>query len=126
VGKSLTALLVAVFAFSVLVSFLPYFHAAPWPVSQQRAELETRLNQDPGRHVILVRLGSTSYAYPHFAWIYNRSDIDGSKVIWARDLDQEQNQKLCQYYQGREIWLLEVGSGTIGRDDLRPYNERPG
>jgi len=126
VGKSLTALLVAVFGFSILVSFLPYFHAAPWPVSQQRAELETRLNQDPGRHVILVRLGSTSYAYPHFAWVYNRSDIDGSKVIWARDLDQEQNQKLCQYYQGREIWLLEVGSGTIGRDDLRPYNKSPG
>ncbi len=121
VGNSLTALLVAVFGFSVLISFLPFFHAAPWPVSQQRAELETQLNQDSARHVILVRLDSTSYAYPHFAWVYNRSDIDASKVVWARDLNKEQNQKLCQYYQGREIWLLEVGSGITGRDSLIPF-----
>lgn len=121
VGIALTALLVAVFGFSVFTSYLPFFHAAPWPVSQQRAELEKQLNQDSGRHVILVRLGSTSYAYPHFSWVYNRADIDASKVIWAWELDREQNQTLCQYYRGREIWRLEIGSGVINRDSLKPY-----
>jgi hypothetical protein len=121
VGSSLTALFVAIFGFSVFISFLPFFHAAPWPISQQRADLETQLNKDSGRHVILVRLGSNSYAYPHFSLVYNRSDIDASKVIWAWDLNKEQNQKLCQYYQGRKIWLLEVGSENIGRANLKPY-----
>jgi hypothetical protein len=125
-GKSLTALLAAVFVCSILISFLPRFHADPWPVSRQRAELEARLNEDPGRHVILVRLGAASYAYPHFGWVHNRSDIDSSKVIWAWDLGREENQKICQYYRDREIWLLEVGGGVINRAGLKPYDRSPG
>jgi hypothetical protein len=121
VGSAFTALLAVVLGCSVAVSFLPFFHAAPWPVSQQRAELENRLNKEPGRHLILVKLGSGSYAYPHFAWVYNRADIDAAKVIWARDLGWEQNQKLCQYYQGRDIWLLESGEAITGREGLKPY-----
>jgi hypothetical protein len=126
VGKSWAALLIAVFGFSVLISFLPHFHAAPWPVSQQRAELEMRLSQESGLHVILVKLDPASYAYPHFTWVSNRADIDASKVIWAWDLGQEKNRPLCQYYQGRHIWLLEVGRGMVGRESLKPYNGSPG
>jgi hypothetical protein len=125
VGSSLTALLVAVFGFSVLISSLPFFYATPWPASQQRAELETRLAKDSGRHVILVSPSSTYWGYPYFSWVYNRADIDASKVIWAWDLNEEQNQKLCQYYQGRKIWLLEFGCGITGRASLQPYTPSP-
>ena len=121
VGESLTALLVAIFGFSVLISFLPFFHAPPWPPAQKRAELVTHLKRQAGRHVILVRPGSTYYLYPHFTWVYNRADIDASKVVWAWDLDKEHNRELCRYYKGHNIWLLDVGREITGPENLNPY-----
>lgn len=40
-------------------------------------------------------------------WVYNRADIDGSQIVWARDLGEEQNRELLNYYPERTAWLLE-------------------
>jgi hypothetical protein len=40
-------------------------------------------------------------------WVYNRADIDGSKVVWAREMDAADNLELTQYYRGRRVWLVE-------------------
>ena len=39
-------------------------------------------------------------------WVYNGADIDGSKVIWARDMGQ-QNAELLQYFNDRHAWLAD-------------------
>jgi hypothetical protein len=70
-----------------------------------RAQIQGKLEQEPGRHVVIVR-----YSAGHQAgldWVYNRANIDGSKVIWARDMGREQNAELLRYFQGRRIWLME-------------------
>lgn len=70
-----------------------------------RARILAKLEQEPGRHVVIVR-----YSAGHQAgldWVYNRADIDGSKVIWARDMGREQNVELLRYFQDRRIWLME-------------------
>ena len=70
-----------------------------------RARILAKLEQEPGRHVVIVR-----YSAGHQAgldWVYNRADIDGSKVIWARDMGRERNAELLRYFQGRRIWLME-------------------
>ena len=45
--------------------------------------------------------------YPFDEWVYNAADIDGSKVIWARDGDPAGNVELIRYYRDRKVWLVE-------------------
>jgi hypothetical protein len=71
-----------------------------------RARMLAQLEREPGRHLVIVR-----YSPEHdsrMEWVYNRADIDASKVIWAREMGREQNQELVRYFQGRRIWLLEA------------------
>jgi hypothetical protein len=59
----------------------------------------------PGKQLVLVR-----YAPGHSPideWVYNAANIDGSKVIWARDMDAASNQELLRYYSDRKAWLVE-------------------
>ena len=39
----------------------------------------------------------------HDDWVYNGAEIDNAKVLWARDLDAEQNAKLFAYFKDRKI-----------------------
>lgn len=63
------------------------------------------MNHTPGKHLVLVRYGRVHYV--HSEWVYNAADIDGSKVIWAREMDPEQNQKLLAYFHDRKVWLVQ-------------------
>jgi hypothetical protein len=38
----------------------------------------------------------------------NDADIDGAKVVWARDMGMAQNRKLLEYFRDRDVWLVEV------------------
>jgi len=42
--------------------------------------------------------------------VYDRSDIDGSKIVWARDMEPEKNQELIAYYRGRQFWIVHADS----------------
>jgi hypothetical protein len=39
-------------------------------------------------------------------WVYNEADIDGSKVVWARDMGAEKNRELIDYYKDRRVWMV--------------------
>ena len=60
---------------------------------------------------------SPEHSY-HAEWVYNEADIDGAKVIWAREMDEEHNRLLLEYFKDRHIWLVEPD-----RDNTRliPY-----
>ncbi len=60
--------------------------------------------------MILVRYGPDHN--PHYEWVYNGADIDGSKVVWARDMKPAQNGKLIEHLRGRRVWLLEADATT--------------
>jgi hypothetical protein len=85
-----------------------------------RESIVRRLDALPGQHVVLV-----SYA-PDFdldrEWVYNWSDIDASKTIWARDLGDVENQELLTYYRGRHFWHVE---GDHSPPQLEPYAAQP-
>lgn len=92
---------------------IPEWPASSWNVSwygpdnfgTERAHVEAELEQLPGKQLVMVR-----YSPDHNLlneWVYNAPDIDGSKVIWAREMDAADNLELIQYYQGRHVWLVQ-------------------
>jgi hypothetical protein len=52
--------------------------------------------------------------------VYNRADIDGSKIVWARDMGPEKNQELVDYYRGRKFWMAEADRSVR----LEPYGKQ--
>jgi hypothetical protein len=70
-----------------------------------RAAVVERLSHTPGKHLVIVR-------YPegynvHDDWVFNGADIDSAKLLWAREINPQQNQKLFDYFSDRRIWLIE-------------------
>ena len=72
---------------------------------ERRIEVDRQLAAMPGRLLVFVR-----YWPQHIfqdEWVYNGADIDGQRVVWARDLGDEEDRKLAQYYRDRKLLLLE-------------------
>lgn len=72
---------------------------------ERRVAVNTQLAEAPGRQLVFVRY------WPHHIfqdeWVYNAANIDGARVVWARDLGADENEKLRHYYPDRSVWLLE-------------------
>jgi hypothetical protein len=84
--------------------------------NQERAAAERRLEQTPGNHLVIVHY---TPSHPVFKeWVYNRADIEHAKVVWARDLGPECNEKLIGAYGGRSVWRIEP---DINPAELKTY-----
>ncbi len=77
----------------------------PQHFGTERADMETWLDRQPGQQLVIVRYSADHNPYDE--WVYNGADIDGSKVVWAREMDAADNVELTQYYRGRRVWLVE-------------------
>ncbi len=84
--------------------------------SVQRAHMLSDLGRDGSKHLVIVHYGPTHP--PQHEWVYNDADIDGARVVWARDMGIENNQELLDYFKDRNIWLLEVDDAA---QTLIPY-----
>jgi hypothetical protein len=76
------------------------------PRSFGRAELQEQLQRLPRKQLVIV-----SYTHLHEPleeWVYNDADIDNSRVVWAREMGGVEDQKLVQYFNYRQIWLLDA------------------
>jgi hypothetical protein len=85
-----------------------------------RVAVIKQLLATPGKHLIVVRYSDDHNI--HDEWVYNGADIDGSQIIWARELDADQNAKLFAYFKDRKIWLVEP---DIDNTELKPYTPPP-
>ncbi len=110
--------------------FVRQLHMVPaeWPPSNwnftwfgpehfgvERAQVESQLERLPGPQLAIVRYGPKHEDLDE--WVYNHPDIDASKVVWARELDSDDNKKLIGYYRNRTAWLVEP--------DRRPVRVTP-
>jgi len=72
---------------------------------ERRLEVARQVALAPGKLVIFVQYWP---AHPfQEEWVYNGADIDGQRVVWARDLGEAENRKLLAYYPGRKAMLLQ-------------------
>ncbi len=94
---------------------LPPSDRADLPKEIDRERLLAQLSRLPGQHLILVHYSMRDV--PSKEWIYNRADIDGAKIVWARDMGPQANQELLRYFANRRIWYVDRSSGSV----LMPY-----
>jgi hypothetical protein len=71
----------------------------------ERAQIQSELEKIPGGQLAIVRYGAGHSTLNE--WVYNAPDIDGSKVVWAREMNSKDNMELIHYYAGRKVWLVE-------------------
>jgi len=86
------------------------------PKEIDRARIQAQLSRLPGQHLVIVHYSRRDI--PSVEWVYNRADIDNSKVVWARDMGPAENQELLRYFANRRVWYVDRSSGSM----IAPYN----
>jgi hypothetical protein len=97
---------------------VPLNLVGPWPsvcawygsegLGAARTAMLQSIESQPGRHLAIVR-----YTGGHDVmneWVYNAADIDSSRVVWAREMDERSNAELIEYFKDRTAWLVEPDS----------------
>jgi hypothetical protein len=70
-----------------------------------RASVLAELENRPGRQLAIVRYAAGHSVFDD--WVYNSADIDGSHVVWAREMGADDNRALLSYFKDRLAWLVE-------------------
>ncbi len=96
-----------------------------WPCQgdPSRAAIAEKLQHTPGKHLIMVRYDKDDHNI-HDEWVYNGAEIDTAKVLWARELDPQQNAKLFAYFRDRKIWLVTPDSDNTYLEPYTPPGSR--
>lgn len=84
-----------------------------------RSVVESKLLHEPGQHLVIVDYTGNEDA--HSEWVFNKADIDDSKIVWARNMGPQDNAELVQYFTNRKVWLLESGEQP---PQLWPYGNK--
>jgi hypothetical protein len=82
-----------------------------------RAAIQKTLENTPGKHLVIVRYDEDHNV--HDEWVFNGAEIDNAKVLWARELSAQQNEKLIAYFKDRQIWLVTPDTDNTS---LEPYS----
>ena len=108
-----------------------HLRLAAWPGSQwssnwygpgrlglAREQVKRKLEQLPGKQLAIVRDSPRHSSLDE--WVYNAPDIDGSKVVWAREMDAADNlrnhsllQRPERYGWCSRIWILPIFQGIL-------------
>jgi hypothetical protein len=88
-----------------------------------RAAIEKRLSDTPGKHLIMVRYEEDHNL--HDEWVYNGAEIDSAKVLWARELDPAQNEKLFAYFKDWQVWLVTPDADNTFLERYEPPATAP-
>jgi hypothetical protein len=85
---------------------------------ERRIEVANELAAIPGRLLVFVH-----YEPRHIfqqEWVWNRADIDAARIVFARDLGPEEDEKLIRYYPGRRVLWFEPDQNP---SRITGYNE---
>jgi hypothetical protein len=117
-GRFLVAMIPVLLIASLVPVLAQKMNVNPEAWHLQRARILAELERDAARHLIIVRYGPRHSKNKE--WVYNQAEIDGAKVLWAREMDAAQNLKLLKYFGDRQAWLLEINEDDSPHQ-LVPY-----
>jgi hypothetical protein len=114
-SRAIPAICVAMIAVRLVAQPLGLPFPPAWPMTWYhtpegnvaRARVLAHLSAMEGKQLAIVRYGDDHNTVMN-EWVYNRADIDGAKVVWAREMDAPDNRELLQYFHDRRAWLVEA------------------
>ena len=118
VGRSLVCALLVVACASFIAAWVQQMQNKGSGWQFERARILRELKADGARHLVIVRYGAKHQ--PNNEWVYNEADIDGSSVVWAREMDLPQTGRLLEYFKDRHVWLAEINDDEV-RQKLVPF-----
>jgi len=129
IGRALVRFIPGVVVAMLLIRSIPAVGRLPMPTASRtwysavpaawsRMEISRKLEFLPGNHLVIVRYSPDHSVWRE--WVYNDADIDGSRIVWARDMGDSENRKLLQYFRQRHAWLLQPDRRPL---ELMPYAE---
>jgi hypothetical protein len=114
-GKTLArATAIGFLAGAAMVAVQPVFHD-PLMLDQKSVADELPPLRT-GRHLIFVSYSPLRSA--HSELVHNLSDLENSRIIWARSLNEEEDRQAAEHFKDRQVWSLYVG----GKLDLTPFH----
>jgi hypothetical protein len=105
-GRFIIWTLTVVYVGSIVLTFAQKLRTNAYGWGLQRRNILTQLQEEGGRHLVIVRY--CPQHSPHKEWVYNEANIDAAQVVWAREMDTDQNHKLLAYFVDRRVWLIEL------------------
>lgn len=82
------------------------------PAGLVRARIESDLASRPGPQLAIVRYAPGHW--PFDEWVYNAANIDGAKVVWAREPDDRSvPADLLRYFSNRTVWLVQPDAAGV-------------
>jgi hypothetical protein len=112
IGAAAAAIVVGWLLIGGIAWAVGYVHSPPSPFVLYRAELVRELMQVPGRKSLVIVRYSPTHS-PLGEIVYNGADLDASDVIFARDMGQQENRKLLEYYPDRRAMLLDLDTAQL-------------
>ncbi len=107
---------VAILLLSVVITFL-WRHRPLDRKIHARNSVESFLTKTNGDHLLFVKRGQKFD--PSEEWVYNLSDLQKQKIVWARYLTKESNAALAASYKDRRVWVVEPENGSKLREGLQ-------
>jgi hypothetical protein len=78
-----------------------------WPRGNlERVAILRHLQHFPGQQLVIVIYGPLHNFDRD--WVYNDADINAAKVVWARDMGNDGNQELLNYFKDRRVWRVNA------------------
>jgi hypothetical protein len=118
VGRFLVWTLVAITVVSFVEAFAQRMQLKAIGWHYERARILKELKEDGRHHLVIVRYGLRRQQNDE--WVYNEADIDGARVVWAREMAPPQTRRLLEYFKDRQVWLAEINDDDIPQK-LVPY-----
>jgi hypothetical protein len=104
-GSTNLAIIVTLMLVILAPVLLARVRASPYKFAFDRDHVVRELESRPEKSLVFVKYSETHNQLEE--WVYNRADIDGAKVAWARFMSPAQNHELIEYFSDRKAWLIE-------------------
>lgn len=89
----------------------------PYRATFFKDEMEKIVADRPGEFLAIVTYDK-DFSF-HDEIVYNKADIEGSKMIWAHDLGEAKNAALLEHFPNRKIIHVNISSNYI---DVAPFS----
>ena len=91
---------------------------------QRRIYVNQQLARIPGELLVFVHYEHPQHPFQD-EWVYNAADIDHARIVWARDLGEEENEKLKRYFPQRNVIMLAPDERPPELQAEKPQMETP-